>query len=107
METLEYAAFSLWKTDAPLSYKRRLVTALYAFIAEERNQTNVKLLYRLNRLNSNVGQADFNDAVASLRSFGVIGTCPVKGDEEKYHVNVKTRKAQLWKRYVEYVAANT
>jgi len=105
LAALDKQALGIWKTDSSTDFKRSLIKALFDSISEGHNQTNARLLTKIQRLAPNVSAAEFNDALASLRILGVVGTCNVKDDAEgRVHVNAIARKQRFWRRYQKYVA---
>lgn len=99
MIELERKAFDLWLTDASDAFKRAVLIQLYDMILERPNSTNKNLVSRLQSVNANINEEVFNDAIASLKSFGVVATVPAPHCEDQYHVNIKSRKKRLWQSY--------
>lgn len=99
MKELEQKAFDLWCTDAPEAFKRIVVTQLYEAIEARPNSTNKTLLARMRSVNANINDITINDAVASLRTFGVVATVPSKQGADVYHVNIIKKKTGFWQAY--------
>ncbi len=99
MIELERKAFDLWRTEAPDKFKRTVVTQLYEMIAEKPNSTNRILAGRLKSLNANITEQIFNDALASLKAFGVVATVPSPHCDGTFHANIIRRKQNLWSAY--------
>lgn len=99
MKELEQKAFALWCNDVPDAFKRSVMTQLFSLVEERPNSTNKSLLTRMRSLSQNVTVSVFNDAVASLKAFGVVATVPSRHNVELYHVNVVKRKLKVWQTY--------
>lgn len=99
---LEANAFALWKVEAPVAYKRRIIVELYGLIRGQLNATDVRLFTDLKHKFYNVTRTEFDCAVAILKEFNLVGTYPVgiNEDEPVFHINRIRRRSAAWRKYV-------
>ncbi len=106
LKDMEADALTLWKVDAPITYKRLIMKELYNLIRLQPNQTDVRLFNDLKRTCYNVTRVEFDCALASLKYFDVIGIHPVpQAEGDVFHVNRKRRSVPLWRKYLKQLGA--
>ena len=102
----EAAALALWKVEATITYKRRIMQELYDLIRMQTNQTDVRLFNDLKRTCHNVTRVEFDCALAGLKFFDVVGIHPVPMAEgDVFHINRKKRRAPAWRKYQKQLEA--
>lgn len=105
MKNLETLAFDLWRDDANDSFKRLMMLEVHRLAAARHNQSASKVFFDLRKQYPNVSEANFLDAIASLKQFDAIGYYPIKGAKGN-HFHLNTSRSEKWTQYQTYVVEN-